>query len=85
VQIQASLLAALWPLLRPGGILVYATCSVFKRENSDQILQFLEQHSDAVEVSPAVEWGTVESIGRQILPGDAQMDGFFYAVLRKSA
>ena len=85
VQIQASLLAALWPLLRPGGILVYATCSVFKRENSDQILQFLEQHSDAVEVSPAVEWGTVESSGRQILPGDAQMDGFFYAVLRKSA
>ncbi len=85
VQIQASLLAALWPLLQPGGILVYATCSVLKRENSGQILQFLEQHSDAVEVSPAVEWGTVESSGRQILPGDAQMDGFFYAVLRKSA
>lgn len=85
VQIQAGLLAALWPLLQPGGILVYATCSVLKRENSQQIQQFLEQYSDATEVPPAVEWGMVESCGRQILPGDAQMDGFFYAVLRKSA
>ena len=85
VQTQAGLLTALWPLLQPGGILVYATCSVLKRENSEQIQQFLQQHSDASEVAPAVEWGTLEASGRQILPGDAQMDGFFYAVLRKSA
>lgn len=84
-QTQAGLLAALWPLLEVGGILVYATCSVLKRENNLQIHQFLEMHSDAVIQAPAVEWGTVEPNGRQILPGEAQMDGFFYAVLRKSA
>jgi len=84
-QTQAGLLSALWPLLEPGGILVYATCSILKRENSHQIHQFLEQHADAVAEVPVVEWGTVGPNGRQILPGDAQMDGFFYAVLRKSA
>lgn len=84
-QIQSELLAALWPLLENGGILVYATCSIFKRENSQQIQQFLEQHTDAVAEPPAVEWGALESCGRQIMPGEAQMDGFFYAVLRKSA
>lgn len=85
VQTQAGLLSALWPLLEDGGILVYATCSLFRRENNQQIQQFLEQHSDAVAELPAVEWGTLESCGRQIMPGEAQMDGFFYAVLRKSA
>jgi 16S rRNA (cytosine967-C5)-methyltransferase len=85
VQVQSRLLAELWPLLKPGGILVYATCSIFKRENNQQIHQFLEQHTDAVAEQPAVEWGLAEPFGRQILPGEAQMDGFFYAVLRKSA
>lgn len=85
MQTQSKLLAALWPLLESGGILVYATCSIFKRENSQQIQEFLQQHTDAVAEPAAVEWGAVESCGRQILSGEAQMDGFFYAVLRKSA
>ncbi len=85
VQIQAGLLSALWPLLEPGGILVYATCSILKRENSKQVERFLQQHADAVAEVPAVEWGRADAFGRQILPGEAQMDGFFYAVLRKSA
>ena len=85
VRIQAGLLTALWPLLEPGGILVYATCSILKRENSQQIRRFLQQHPDATAEIPAVEWGMADSSGRQILPGEAQMDGFFYAVLRKSA
>jgi len=85
VQKQAELLAALWPLLEPGGILVYATCSVLKRENTQQIQKFLEMNNDASEDEPSVEWGVSESYGRQIIPGEARMDGFFYAVLRKSA
>lgn len=85
VQTQAGLLAALWPLLEPGGILVYATCSVLKRENSQQIQRFLEQHTDAAVEVPNAEWGMASPFGRQILPGEARMDGFFYAVLRKSA
>jgi len=84
-QIQAGLLTALWPLLEPGGILVYATCSILKRENHQQVHQFLEQHPDAVVEEPDVEWGTASPYGHQILPGEARMDGFFYAVLRKSA
>jgi len=83
VKTQARLLNALWPLLDTGGSLVYATCSVFQRENHAQIRQFLKQQKDAVAEMPAVEWGMAGSCGRQILPGEAQMDGFFYAVLRK--
>jgi len=85
VQMQAGLLDALWPLLEPGGLLVYATCSILNRENSGQIHHFLEQHPDSMAEFPVVEWGTASPFGRQILPGEAQMDGFFYAVLRKSA
>ena len=85
IQTQSELLSALWPLLEPGGTLVYATCSVLRCENSEQIQRFLEQHADAVEEMPAVQWGRAELHGRQIIPGEAQMDGFFYAVLRKSA
>ena len=84
VRIQADLLVALWPLLEPGGLLVYATCSILARENGQQIQQFLEQNPDAELVEPDVEWGTASPFGRQILPGEARMDGFFYAVLRKS-
>ena len=85
VQLQAGLLDALWPLLETGGILVYTTCSTLKRENNLQIHKFIEKHTDAVAEAPAVEWGIAEPFGRQIMPGEAQMDGFFYAVLRKSA
>jgi 16S rRNA (cytosine967-C5)-methyltransferase len=83
VRTQAELLEALWPLLEPGGLLVYATCSILKRENSVQIQHFVEKHADAKTGFPDVEWGTVEQFGRQIMPGEARMDGFFYAVLRK--
>jgi len=85
VRSQATLLASLWPLLETGGMLVYVTCSILKRENSLQIHQFLQRHADARAEFPPVGWGTALSCGRQILPGEAQMDGFFYALLRKSA
>lgn len=85
VQLQAALLTALWPLLEPGGLLVYATCSILERENGRQIRQFLSEHPGAELEEPDVEWGTASPFGRQILPGEARMDGFFYAVLRKSA
>jgi 16S rRNA (cytosine967-C5)-methyltransferase len=85
VSAQAELLEALWPLLENDGFLVYATCSVLKRENYLQIQEFLSKHDDATADMPAVDWGQAELIGRQILPGDAGMDGFYYAVIRKSA
>lgn len=85
VALQASLLDALWPLLRPGGMLLYATCSVLTSENSGQVRAFLERRADAVEALPGAKWGRDSRPGRQILPGEREMDGFFYAALRKQA
>jgi 16S rRNA (cytosine967-C5)-methyltransferase len=77
VALQSELLAALWPLLRPGGRLVYATCSVLKRENDAQVAAFRAEWGAA---DPA---GTVAPSGCQTLPGDADGDGFYYACLLK--
>jgi 16S rRNA (cytosine967-C5)-methyltransferase len=81
---QSQLLRALWPLLKPGGQFVYATCSVLKRENELPLIEFLEQHDDARERVIDAEWGRACRVGRQILPGEAAMDGFYYARIIKS-
>lgn len=70
---QAALLDALWPLLKPGGKLLYATCSVFPEENAAQIDAFLVRQ-------PGVE----RLLEEQLLPQD-ENDGFYYALLRKTA
>ena len=81
VQQQKRLLHALWPLLKPGGRLVYATCSVFKAEGEHQIAAFLRE-TDGVCALPAPG---------HLLPGvisdnvGCAHDGFFYAVLQKPA
>ena len=83
-DMQARLLRALWPLLAPGGILVYATCSVLHAENSAQVGCFLADTADAEHLPLAVDWGKEVEFGRQILPGDEDMDGFYYARLCKN-
>ncbi len=83
VQLQGSILDALWPLLRPGGILVYATCSVLPRENGEQLANFLARQEDAVNLPLDQTWGQSTAIGRQILPGQDGMDGFYYACIGK--
>ncbi len=83
VTLQHRLLRRLWPLLDAGGILVYATCSIFRDENSHQIRGFLADCPDARERPIDSGWGRPEPVGRQILPGDDDMDGFYYAVLEK--
>ena len=84
-KIQARLLQTLWPLLEAGGILLYATCSVLRVENSRQIQQFIELHPDAELLETDARWGRKFDYGRQILPGEQEMDGFFYASLRKNS
>jgi len=79
--LQKSILQAVWPLLAPGGLLLYATCSILKQENEQQVQAFLAEHSDAVELPIDADWGTTGACGRQILTGDSAMDGFYYALL----
>jgi 16S rRNA (cytosine967-C5)-methyltransferase len=85
VKTQGHLLGQLWPLLKTGGILLYATCSVLRAENSKQLQQFVDLHPDAELVEINATWGQKLDYGRQILPGELDMDGFFYASLLKKA
>ncbi len=74
---QRRLLDALWPLLKPAGTMLYATCSLFHEENEDQVAAFLARHGDASSESVA------DTRSGQLLPG-VEMDGFFYARLLKA-
>ena len=82
-QLQGELLDALWPTLVPGGILLYATCSVLPTENSETIAAFLARTPDAQEVAIAGEFGLQPAHGRQLLPQLDGHDGFYYAKLFK--
>ena len=83
--LQARLLDGLWPLLRTGGRLVYATCSILKDENERQIDAFLARTPDAVAVPLPDHLGQRSGHGRQRLPGEEGGDGFFYAAMEKTA
>jgi len=82
-QRQASILDALWPCLRPGGKLLYATCSLMPQENHQQVGEFLERQGDARELTLPQTFGHECKHGRQTLPGEQTMDGFYYALLEK--
>ncbi len=84
VVLQAQILDNLWSMLKPGGVLLYATCSILKVENEFQIANFLQNHSDAEEVKIDLDWGTKTSIGRQQLPSH-NFDGFYYAKIKKTS
>lgn len=83
--VQDRLLAALWPLLRPGGHLVYCTCSVFRAEGEQRMQTFVAHNRDAF-LRPAPghllpQTGVTAHAVPDNLPGDH--DGFFYALLQK--
>ncbi len=82
---QDRLLDALWPLLAPGGRMLYMTCSILREENASRIDAFLRRLPDAQELPIQADWGRAVSPGRQILPGDDGMDGFYYCLLGKTA
>ncbi len=84
VATQTQLLGALWPLLAPGGRLVYATCSVFRAENEGALGSWLGTTDDASVCELPESYGHVAGPGRQRLPGEAGMDGFYYAVLERT-
>ncbi len=80
---QARLLTALWPLLRPGGKLLYVTCSILPEENENTVRAFLAREATAVEALLPADVGRACAAGRQVLPGERGMDGFYYASLLK--
>jgi 16S rRNA (cytosine967-C5)-methyltransferase len=80
---QARLLHALWPTLAPGGVLLYATCSILRRENDAQVAAFLARTPDATLEPLDARFGRDTGNGSQRLPGDEGMDGFFYARMVK--
>lgn len=77
---QAQILESMWPLLARDGKLLYATCSIFARENQQVIASFLKQHDDAVQIALSAPGMT----DGQLLP-DNEHDGFYYALLHKQA
>lgn len=85
---QSGMLEALWPLLAPGGRLLYVTCSVVAAENDLVVGRFLDARGDAEE-EQALHNNNIRDLmrpkahGYQVLPGSNGMDGFYYASLRK--
>uniref|UniRef100_UPI0030DD3F9D 16S rRNA (cytosine(967)-C(5))-methyltransferase RsmB n=1 Tax=Acidovorax sp. sic0104 TaxID=2854784 RepID=UPI0030DD3F9D len=85
-QLQARLLAALWPLVRPGGRLLYCTCSVFRAEGEGQVQTFLAHNTDA-QLLPSPGHlipGNGDKAGSVRDNHLGEHDGFFYALLQKS-
>jgi 16S rRNA (cytosine967-C5)-methyltransferase len=82
---QVQIFDALWKLLAPGGRLLYVTCSVLPDENEDQVAGFLARTPDARELTLPHPVGIARSHGRQLLPRADGSDGFYFALLHKSA
>lgn len=80
---QQRILAALWPLLAPGGKLVYVTCSLLRAENEAVIAAFLAGRDEAHVAPVSLPVGQAAGIGWQILPGDGDLDGMYYAVIER--
>jgi len=83
VNTQKALLNALWPLLAPGGILVYSTCSILASENQRQAHAFIKSREHCEPIDHAELPGRQQTYGRQILPGDDDLDGFYHLALRR--
>ena len=82
--LQLALLKALWPLLKEGGVLLYATCSILPQENDMVILSFVASTPEAVVETMDLDIGVKTSSGRQLLPKLGGHDGFYYARLQKN-
>jgi 16S rRNA (cytosine967-C5)-methyltransferase len=86
VALQYEILEHCWTLLKPGGRLVYATCSIFKDENQLQIQRFMQNNACEQVLMPAAiaeHLNSKAEVGYQIFPGENQMDGFYLCGLQK--
>lgn len=85
VELQARLLDHLWQQLKPGGVLLYVTCSILKAENTTQIEQFLSRTADASVLDLQIEGALPQQAGYQLLPQVSKGDGFYFALVLKQA
>jgi 16S rRNA (cytosine967-C5)-methyltransferase len=86
---QLDLLSALWPLLAPGGRLLYVTCSVLAAENDEVVARFMNLNPAACEEQLLPDYNIRDLMRRkargfQILPGEQDLDGFYFACLDKT-
>ena len=81
--LQTQILVSLWQTLKPGGILVYATCSVLPAENDQIIRGFITSQDDAQLMPIDAIWGIATDHGRQLFPLENGNDGFYYSRLKK--
>lgn len=81
---QLQILQALWQCLKPGGTLVYATCSIFKQENEDVIAAFMASNPDAEHQTLNLGCGESRPFGVQLFPMNNSHDGFYYAKMTKA-
>lgn len=86
-KLQQKILHACWSLLKPGGELLYTTCSILPEENVEQIKRFVQQENikselEHIEISHPT--AISQEYGVQALPGVSDMDGFYYCHLRKA-
>jgi 16S rRNA (cytosine967-C5)-methyltransferase len=81
---QQKLLNGLWACLKPGGLLLYATCSILPDENTKVIAGFLKATNNATLIPIKSDWGMNTGSGTQLFPQENGHDGFFYALLSKS-
>lgn len=79
VKLQARLLDIAAPLVKPGGALVYATCSIIRAEGADQARNFLGRHSSWIEQNVGFDGGRDDGPGRLLTPAHDATDGFFVA------
>ncbi len=80
---QRAILDGVWSLLKPGGTLLYVTCSILNAENSAVVAGFLATHRDAQLSIPDLDWGVAMTHGRQLLPSAGGSDGLFFSRLQK--
>jgi len=83
-EMQFQLLTALWQTLKPGGRLLYATCSVLPQENDQVVQRFIASREDCIASVIETPWGIATQYGRQLLPQPQGHDGFYYASLAKA-
>lgn len=84
LKLQRRLLELAVELVKPGGRLVYAVCSLLSREGAGQIDGFLEAHSSWISENPAIAGGRSDGAGRLLTPAHDRTDGFFVARLRRA-